>query len=214
MKKLLIVLTASVVATMAYGQGLLQIGNSSSLSVIRTNNGTTGVGNIRGSSGSYIFGVFVGASGASADQLLLAYYATNSPLVAGTMVSQNNKLIQASAGLLPGSLPFTTGVGDTIETQVRGWSSNLGTDWATVTNNVALNHTTDGLTGWYGVSTLGTYILAAASPPPPAIMKTAVTDPTGYTMIGGFDLTPIPEPSTIALVGLGLTGLIFIRRRK
>jgi hypothetical protein len=32
--------------------------------------------------------------------------------------------------------------------------------------------------------------------------------------IDNLTLTPVPEPSTIALVGLGLAGLLFVRRNR
>lgn len=84
---------------------------------------------------------------------------------------------------------------------VRGWSVAAGRTWAEAQPIIDSKSDPNIL---YGQSVVG-FIVPTVSPTAPS---------TIWTSIDGFTLSPIPEPSTLGLIGLGLLGLIAIRRRK
>lgn len=119
--------------------------------------------------------------------------------------------ITTSAGWTP-STTFTlanAAGSSTVELMVVGWTGGFA-DW-----NSALAAGT-GLLGWSG-STLSTGALAwsngtgAPNASPPVIATAITTGALGYN---GLVLTPVPEPSTFALAGLGAAALLIFRRRK
>jgi hypothetical protein len=82
---------------------------------------------------------------------------------------------------------------------IRAWQSGSGgNDWAAAKG---------GLT-YLGTSALGTALLGGG----------AIGTPSAFGVspgqIGGFNVVPIPEPSSMALAGLGAAGLLLFRRRK
>jgi hypothetical protein len=93
---------------------------------------------------------------------------------------------------------------------VLGWSANEGT-WAQV--QVALNGgswlTTGPNGGLFGASSVG-YAMAATAPSPAMILFGS----SPGLINTPWQLTPVPEPSTIALAGLGGLSLLLFRRRK
>jgi len=119
--------------------------------------------------------------------------------------------ITTAAGWTP-STTFTlanAAGSSTVELMFVGWSGTFS-DW-----NSAFAAGT-GLVGWTG-SALSTGALAwsngtgAPNASPPVIATAVLTGAAGYN---GLVLAPIPEPSTIALAGLGAAALLIFRRRK
>lgn len=82
----------------------------------------------------------------------------------------------------------------TINLVVRAWDSSFASYDAAIAAQ-----------GLAGQSASFTYKNALSSPP-------ATTD-TYMVNFKGFEVTNIPEPTTIALAGLGIAGLLFFRRK-
>jgi hypothetical protein len=83
----------------------------------------------------------------------------------------------------------TVGAGQVVTLVIRAWDFRTGATWETA--------------GDRGQSNPFNYTLVASGTPPPG--------PVGLT---GFQVVPIPEPSTFALAGLGVAALLVLRRRK
>lgn len=177
------------VAVATYGQGFVVLGNSSS-SLVSTN--AVG-GSVRGS-GQYLFELYVAPAGTTSANSA-AWRTTG--LITGNSGVSAGRLTSTAATAITG-MPFSTGVGDTVAVQVRGWSVNLGANFAAASASSA--------TGWLGSSGGANFTLAAAIPPP-----TVVMDSIGPLVLAAW---PVPEPSVIALGLLGLGAVLAIRRRK
>jgi hypothetical protein len=90
------------------------------------------------------------------------------------------------------------------------WSTSLGTTWATVEPLLAAGSfgAANGFIGWSAIG------VGASGSAPPAISLT-VQGTSGSIIPAGFSLLAVvPEPSTIALAGLGGLSLLLFRRRK
>jgi len=115
--------------------------------------------------------------------------------------SQNSTSVAAGAGRLPAGTATIAGFnsGTSVNFIIRAWQSSTGgADWAAAR---------PGLT-FLGTSALGTAILGGGAFPLPVAFG------TGAGQIGGFNVVPIPEPSSMALAGLGAASLLLFRRRK
>jgi len=89
--------------------------------------------------------------------------------------------------------------GQQVFLQVRAWDINDGATFEAASLNVNRQ-------GYLGTSTPFLYQIptSASSPPPEFFMVN----------FSGFNIVPIPEPSTFALAGLGAAALLIFRRRK
>lgn len=189
----------------AFGQGLITLGNNATYSPITTNSLTGSSGLIATSAAGtplYYFGLFWGTTeGDVANQLIQplagsgsAIVVANSGLTRGTMRSSSNI-----------GIPGTSEADAVRFFQVRAWSANYGIDYAAAHAAVLA-----GQDGYYGESAIVAIPTAFGTTPPSIVMRSTASSLT----IPGFVLNQVPEPSTMALVGLGLMGLLFIRRRK
>lgn len=88
--------------------------------------------------------------------------------------------------------------GEVVQLQVRIWDTSLAADWATATQ--------PGYSGLIGKSVIFGYTIPTSPTPAPAdfIMGN----------FAGFTVSPVPEPSSFALAGMGLASLLILRRRK
>jgi hypothetical protein len=117
----------------------------------------------------------------------------------------NFSTVAAQAGLFfggPRTVPLTplgTGV---ITAQIRVWDTASGSSYAAALASGNPNTLV-------GESILFQVTLADPSLVPPGI-------PTTMTALNGhpWNVHPVPEPSTLALAGLGLAGIMMLRRRK
>jgi len=134
--------------------------------------------------------------------------ASNSP-TAGRLTA-----INPNAGSL---VPWGPG-SDSI--MMVGWSANLGATWAaafsSITNGIALNNFAAG--SFFGESSTGFTGTASTSTSPGASMfgsaATAFGTPINSAGSTLFELVNTPEPTTMALAGLGGLSLLALRRKK
>jgi hypothetical protein len=191
MKKLAAILCLSAMATGAFAQGVVIFNNSPATLVSSQNPGQTATA-ISGAAGSFFFGLLTSATGAPGSFTFANLYATNSGAAAGRFI---------------GGTVGVTGwaAGTTMSYEVAGWTSALGT-----TFNPAWLTTHPG--GFFGTSVVGSGVAGGTT----AGGQSFPTLPLfGGTGIGtGFVLTGVPEPSSMALAGLGAAALLIFRRRK
>jgi len=205
MKKLLSILALAGSVTLGYSQGLVTFSTISGTYAVSTNNSGT-IGKTSTAAGGYYYALltqtYTGAASStiSANPLngwtFSGAYATNSPVIAGGV----NGGTAAIAGWVPGTTEYV---------EIVGWSSNLGSTWAQISAQAASGDWT--ASGYYGYSAVG--YIASGGAGTPAGPSNPLFTPTGIP--GGFDLVAtVPEPTTIALIGIGGLGLAMIRRRK
>jgi hypothetical protein len=201
MKKLLLT-TLLVGATLAsFAQGQINWANTSTTLI--SLNGSSMPFN-SGGAAAYNFGLFIAPVGTAAPDMtgpgglngiadanwqLVAAYTVNSTATGGA-----GRTLNPGVATLNGFTPGTS-----VNFIVRAWQSGSGgNDWAAAR---------PGLT-YLGTSALGTAIAGGGAFPIPGAFGVAVGQ------IGGFNVVPIPEPSSMALAGLGAAGLLLFRRRK
>jgi hypothetical protein len=202
MKKLAITLSLALVGTMsAFSQGTIAFAGSSAfpLTISTSTTGSpdtkTGAGNatsvaLGAGGGQVTIELFVGTSTST---LLLAGITTNATSTAtaaqGAYVNQNPYVLGSDPNT--GGSAFTAasfGTGSTVDFQYYAYTAN-------------------GLyTGQSAIETGYTLGGGATSP--------SATFGSGAGQVDGFTLVPTPEPSTIALGGLGAAALLLFRRRK
>jgi hypothetical protein len=203
MKKLLIVALLVGATSASFGQGLISWANTSSTLILLDPDGAAGgqpAVNLpvrAGAGTTYNFGLFLAPVGTAAptgiddaNWQLVTAYALNSTAAAG-----------AGRMLNPGNASSATyGPGTSVNFIVRAWQTQSGVaDWSAAK--------TEGFLA-IGTSSLGTLIVGGGAFPVPGAFGVA----TGQ--IGGFTVVPVPEPSSMALAGLGAAGLLLFRRRK
>lgn len=196
--------------------------------------GSTIPGN-RASGTAYNIAVFAGGNGSTAVDLGSAPYNTVAPGTPGSLVSAGSGMIQGQFTGVNVVKQFLTAAGSgftaaggnvqfpglavgtaNVSIQLRAWSANMGSTWdAAVTAWQA--HPGDAAYV-IGVSQPVTITLGDISlPKVPRLGNDGISDVTYSTSanIGGFAMvTSVPEPSVMALAGLGLVGAFLIRRRK
>jgi hypothetical protein len=200
MKKLAVFVAFIGFGTFAFAQGQMNWNNTSSTLI--TDAAIGGPMPVRVSpQTTYNFGLFVAPFGTPAPlpgmagvydpnwQSVVAY-TLNSTAATGAGRMQNPGL-----ATVPGYAS-----GSTVSFVIRGWQSfSGGTDWEAAK---------PGLFN-YGQSELGYLILGGGALPSPSAFGTV--DSPNFKQVGGF-VIGIPEPSTVALTGLGLLGLRLGRR--
>lgn len=157
---------------------------------ISTNDFQGNTGLISGA-GNYLFGLYLGPFGNSADTFLLSGLAASSS-TAGLF------------GTLGNPVPIGFLVGAQVSFEVRGWSSFAGN-----TYEQALAYAIGGNSppAYLGKSAPGSFTVPSSG--------SIILFGTGPGQVGGFQLTPIPEPSTTVLGLLGvLTLYIGLSRKK
>jgi hypothetical protein len=127
---------------------------------------------------------------------------TAHPTAGGRLTILNNLIVQ-------GGPP-----GGTVDFIVRGWSANAGATWqealASWNNGAPLPHVGAGM--YIGSSTIGNNIILGDGGAIPATTLFGA----GAVQVGGFDMQyyPVPEPTSMALAGLGAAAMLIFRRRK
>jgi len=193
MKKLAAMLCLSAMTTGAFAQGLVNFANNPQTLVSANINGN--IANINGPAGSYYFALLTSATPGgpfSFTQLM----GTNVSTAAGGRFTGGNGI------QVPNWAPGTT-----MSYEVAGWDASLGstfqTSWLT----------TAPANGLFGISAVGSGVAGGGAQSLPTLQ---LFGGTGIT--AGFSLTGtgpiVPEPSSMALAGLGAAALMIFRRRK
>jgi hypothetical protein len=203
MKKLAAILCLSALTTGAFAQGLVTFNNNPTTLV---SSGPAGAGaSINSGAGTYFFGLLI-SSTATGPFTFSGNYATNIAS-AGRLIGTPNL-----GGVVNGWAP-----GATMFFEVAGWSAGLGATW----NNGWINAdgsakpANDGV--WpIGNNFFGTSAIASgvAGGGPQSLPSQPIFGSAG---VAGFNMTAVggvPEPSTMALAGLGAAALLIFRRRK
>lgn len=213
MKKLLTVAALMGVASLSFGQGIVNFGNTTaSITHVQTNSvvGGANTGRISGPAGSYYFALFVAPNGTAFNPALTGWSfvatATNTGAL-GRFYGANTTDGQSVPGF---------GISSTASFLVAGWSANLGSSWQQVQPwYEALQATGLAPTaGAFGFSRVASdIVLGGGAIPVPNIFGTAATQATGFQLALA-PTTIIPEPTSFALAGLGAAALMIFRRRK
>ena len=194
MKKLLITAALTVVTVAsALAQGRVSFNNTA----FGTNIITVGTQNMGAAGGTAGSGIAVGTYSVQLVWAPDAVYGSQAAFDAAVIGSSNPLAINAAPGIFAaGAVPNPTGTsmpGGTYQMQVRAWYNNA--TYATYAAAYAAGVNT-------GLSPLFTQV-ATVSP---------TTAPT--TFFAAFTVGVVPEPSSLALAGLGAAALLVFRRRK
>ena len=223
MKKIVFAALLGAFALQGYSQGvgLVNMSNASAAPTTTNYNNGSASGNAMGAGNFYYelliasslpstngMTITVGASGITSAANPLNFSFTDST-VSGTNTAAGTGG-RFSGGSASGvSVPGTL-AGVTYYDLVVGWSASLGTTWSAVASQINNWHST----GYFGYSVMGSFVAGGSlagggTQPTPQIMS-ATTIP-GFSM---FNVTPVPEPGTLALAALGGASLLLFRRRK
>jgi hypothetical protein len=195
MKKLLLTLAFAAAATVAsYAQGTITFANTVASRIMLDADGSGPQAAVAVPGGTALnYGVFWGAAGTAESGLTL----NEGPV--GTAHA-------TSAGIINAGSPYQIVGGaelSTVSIQIRAWSSSFGRDWETA------SRTSGAL---YGKTDVRQVRLAATAGPGTIIWQGSTG--TAADRFTAFTVSPVPEPSTIALAVLGLGSLLLFRRRK
>jgi len=190
MKKLILTSLTAVAmmaaAVSSNAQGTVNFSSSAGGSCLVSNTTTGATSKI--ASGTYAFGLYVGAT-------------------AGTISSTPVLQITNSgfAGIISGSTFTVNGglsTGSTYFFVVKGWTAAAGSTFESAQTSLLAGTAV-------GVSAVGQFTAGGGSTPAGNLFGTS-----GTTVATPILLTPVPEPSTMVLGGLGIAALAFFRRRK
>jgi hypothetical protein len=163
--------------------------------------------------GLFNFGLFYGTGATQPATLtfLGSVSGVNSATSAGLIVNQAGNPVTALQ--IPGTTPGETDVW----VQIAGWSASYGTDWAAA----RIDSRTRPGAAYFGQTTIINVAPNAGGLGPATGLGAFIwqfptgTDPYRFPL-GGFVLYTVlsPEPSTTALLSLGITAALIFRRRR
>jgi len=244
MKKMLVTLAASVVSAAAFAQGTVSWSTAGANMIVQTNGTTystfsktgggtsTGFGSIGSTLGNtaannaalgyagYNYELLVSSSASSAPTTLANLSVWNDANLQATNSSASNgRIVQTSTGGAGGVANNTQAVasnwaaGVTEGVILVGWSANLGSTWSAALANLNTPAYT-GL-GYFGVSAFGSLASNVGNPGVTVIGANAgqINNPSASPMVL-MPINAVPEPTTMALVGLGGAAMLMIRRKK
>jgi hypothetical protein len=208
MKKLLTMAALVGATTVSFAQGTVNFANSA-LTLISA-----------GTAANHTSGPATPLSGVTAFNYALFLAPSTTVTSGGQSTTFTDPVFQTSTGVgnvnsatAAGRMPtlngyVTTGSG-TVDFLVRGWSANAGSTWAAAL--AFWNNGNPAQDMWLGQSVIGNDIILGGGPTPATTLFGA-----GASQVGGFTMTyyPTPEPTSMALAGLGAASLLMFRRRK
>lgn len=195
MKKLLLTCALVGAVTASFAQGTVQFSNGA---LSRLSVGDPGSAVQIPLTANYTFGLFYGIGESTSLTFLSAQLGANSTASLGVIVNPTDRKSPLNTVGIPGTTP---GQAD-VWIQFKGWESSFGTDWARAETQGA----------FFGSSKIvNVAALGPATGPGVAIWQGATGTVT--TQIQAFSLTSVPEPTTLALAGLGVAAMLIFRRR-
>jgi hypothetical protein len=200
MKKLLLLAVLGLTVASAMAQGRVSFRNTASTSFNLTTNNAAGTApGVMQSNlvAQYRIGLYAApTTGASSNSLTLISLITNSasPGLVGKIFGADPLVLSTAAGYSAGSQ---------ITFQIRAWSFAGGLTWDEA------NATIGSLDTQIGASAIGTATPTAAPSAAGPLFGTAAG-----LLTSGFEIRPVPEPSSIALGLLGLGAIALFRRKK
>jgi hypothetical protein len=211
MKKLLVTTAATLMTVAVFAQGTVYFSNNAfeKISTGALGSAASTWAQMPATAGLLNFGLFYGTGATQPAALsFLGVTGYNSATKPGLIVNAADNSITALP--VPGTTPGETDVW----VQIAGWTATFGTNWA---GAKAAAQTTTG--DYWGQSAVVNAAATAGglgpTTGPGAIIwqLPSGTDPT--RIAGGFAVfTPVPEPTTITLAGLGVAAMLIFRRRK
>ena len=134
----------------------------------------------------------------------------------GATNAGNAGFLTPIAGSTAATVSWANGVTNSI--MLVGWSANLGTSWLAVSNdlkNWAAVGTTIAGNAFFGMSTTGFITPATGNPGVNAFATSAQLYGLPISsLLTQLNVLPVPEPATMALVGLGGLALVLFRRQR
>jgi len=198
---------------MSFGQGLVQFANTATAStkISAVIGGTTNL--LSGAAGTYAFALFVAPTSVTsvsgnvwtdANWTQVTSAQAQNTGVAGRI--QGSSEVNLTDTKLPIAAAWTGG--NLIDTYVIGWDTATGGSSLSSFIN-AYTGGTISLFGHSGVG-LGLKLGDGASTASSTVFGTSVA----AGQLPGFVLTPVPEPTSFALAGMGIAAMLVSRRRK
>jgi hypothetical protein len=223
MKKLIVAACVGLTSLVAFGQGQVVLSTSASGTYAKFSNTVSST--FFGGSSVYI-GLYWAADQATlaSGGGTLALYAGTNSVTGGFNAAGTNGTglaIMTGGGFVAtttfGGNRFTSlaQAGQTTYFQLRAWSAGYSTyadALASGSSSVFVSRYDPADPRGFVAPIVTAQTSASSSSP----VNTVLWNPTATAAAQAISIAmdPVPEPSTIALVGLGLAGLIFIRRRK
>jgi hypothetical protein len=195
------------VKTTSFGQGIVDFENFNN-SLISTSGGPT-TGLISGPVGTYYFTLL----SAPTSQTTVNNSLTGWDLASSYGYNTTTPgLMNGNITTDPGTLVLGWGPGEAANFLIVGWSANIGTSYGAATAWWNNGNPNAGPSGYFGISDIAQDVLVGGNPfPVPTIFG-----PTPGGEVQGFTLNyySVPEPSTLALGGLGSAVLLAFSRRR
>jgi len=205
-KSLLVGLASVGVAVSAFSQGQVNFANGS-ISLVQVDIGTAGNPNIVNAPAS-VYGTRVQLYYAVGSAPVASSLANNFDTTGWTTVGNLGTATASNGRFSVGTTTFATVTGGTsVWLEAIAWTGTSGTLATAVTT---LSAALQGASTEVGSSGVWSQVLGDPNATPPGT-PTPTAGP--LNALGNIVLRPVPEPSTIALAGLGAASLLLFRRK-
>ena len=198
MKKVLAALCLTALITSSQAQGLINFLNSAT-TLVTLNSNLVNLGSTPAASlGSFRYELF----SAPAGTLTPASFVSSG--IIGTNLSTAGRFNGGNGLAIPGRL-----LGGTAAILIRGWSTALGSTYSQAIANYGI------IPGFLGESAIAPNFLlggdggAGNVPTSPAFGGSSGIQ-SGFALV----YAPVPEPTSMALAGIGAAAMVIFRRRK
>ena len=200
MKATLVFFLGVVLTVSALAQGTVQFNNTATTQLTTNSSALPPPGQLPNQSGvtqlGYTIGLYIAPQGTT-DPNAFTLMGPTTPSQSGLGNGRFN------GNPLPNNFVISNNTGQTIAFQVRAWSTAGGTTFAQ-----AISSLQPGVI--WGTSSIGEVTPAIGLTPTPALFGTAPGQVGGFVL-----LAPLPEPSTNALIVLGVgIGFMFLKRSR